>query len=142
MDSFCRSSWTRSIITASASSSAASTEGSTLAPSASRPTGTSVGGPATTTRAPSVRQAVEIAPGDAAVKHVADDGDRLALQRPPALVEGEGVEQRLRGVGVCPVARVHHGAADLTTDEVRGSRGGVPEDDDVGPQGDSARSKR
>src|SRR5262249_38931144 len=54
IDSRCRSSWTRSIITASASSSAASTEGSTVAPIASSPTGTRVGGPATRTRAPSV----------------------------------------------------------------------------------------
>jgi hypothetical protein len=65
------------------------------------------------------------------VEHVSDDGHGLPLQRPPALVEGVGVEQGLGGMGMGAVARVHHRAAHLPGDEVRGSGGRVAEDDDV-----------
>ena len=51
------------------------------------------------------------------------------------LADGEGVEQRLRGVLVRAVARVNDAALEEAGEEVRRAGGAVPDDDDVGVEG-------
>jgi len=49
--------------------------------------------------------------------------------------DGAGVEQRLRGVLMRAVAGIHDGHEQVSRQEVRRSRGGMPHDDGVGPHG-------
>lgn len=51
------------------------------------------------------------------------------------LADGEGVEERLRGVLVRAVARVDDAALEEAGEEVRRAGGAVPDDDDVGVEG-------
>ena len=75
------------------------------------------------------------AAGNAAVKNIADDGGLQSLQRLLVLQDGEGVEQRLRGMLVHAVPGIDDGDVEMLRHQVRRARRRVANHDAVGADG-------
>ena len=69
-----------------------------------------------------LEQRVDVRAGDAAEKDVADDGDVQAGDAALLFADGEGVEQRLRGMLVRAVAGIDDAGVEPLGEELRGAR--------------------
>src|SRR5690242_8384533 len=71
---------------------------------------------------------VNVGASDAAMRDVAEDGDVQIFERAFAVANGEGIEQTLGGVLVSSIAGIDNGDIEMTSDKIRGTRGGVAHD--------------
>ena len=77
-------------------------------------------------------QRVDVGAGHPAVGDVADDGDGEPSRSSLVLADGQQVEQSLAGMLVGAVAGIDNRAVEALGQIMRGARGGMPHDDDIG----------
>ena len=80
-------------------------------------------------------EAEDVRAGNAAEENIADDGDIEAFDFSEFLADGEDVEKALGRMLVRAVAGVDDAGVEPLGEELRGTRGAVSEDDDVGAEG-------
>ena len=129
----CRSCWMRSRFITSASAITASRSWVTGRPGAQRPRDERGRAAERDARA-EFDQRVDIRARDAAEKNVAEDRDVQPGDSALFFANGEGVEQRLRGMLVRAVAGVDDAGVEPLGEEIRRAAGAVPQHDDVGEE--------